>query len=96
VLDEKLWAEKSFRHRNTKLLCPTGHGLKKALTVNESGQAVLDCGCTRPQVLPVPDGRIGVEQLGSRVPNTIKKLAHDFFPSSVSDFYTTQRVWIAA
>jgi hypothetical protein len=80
MLNERLFREYSFRYRKTKMLCPNAHGVKPALSITEDGLAVLQCGCHRPQSLPIPPGRISVEQMDSTPDGSTRKAVRELFP----------------
>jgi len=54
--------EKSLRYHKTRLLCPSGHGLKRVISVSDN-RSVLSFGCSRTQSLPTTN--ISVEQLAA-------------------------------
>ena len=82
VYGERLFSEKSFRHRSTKLLCPGVHGLQPALTVSDDGLATLVCGCSRPEILPLKENRFSVEQLARVVSKEVSTIATRLFPGT--------------
>lgn len=51
--------------RNSKLLCPICTDLKKVVEIAEL--ITLECGNTRPEILPLIRGRVSIENINSRL-----------------------------
>lgn len=62
------------------MLCPDGHGVQSALSIADDNLAVLQCGCHRPQALPLTPGHISAENFDPRSDDVIRKVAHELFP----------------
>ena len=86
------FTERALRFRKTKLLCAE-HGVQPVHTVTEHGLAILECGCSRPRLLPVRDGAISVEELSPFAPKEDRKAAQCLFPGVVDSEITAQRKW---
>jgi len=88
------FTEDSLKYYRTALLCPTGvHGAQPVRTVTEDGLAVLACGCTRKDNLPIREGKVSVEQLSPFTSKQDQTAAARLFPAAVSSLKTTSRRW---
>jgi len=87
------FTEQSLTYRNTKLSCPSVHGLQAVVTLTEDGLAVLACGCSRGPSLPVQEQRISVENFSPFVSRAEQTVAARLFPPVVAGEITAQRQW---
>ena len=85
------FTQRKLTYRETKMFCPAGHGIQPALTITEEDLAMLECGCTRPQSLPLHEGRVSVEHLGPF--SDKRQMARRLFPGDVDNERTAQRKW---
>jgi len=91
--DENTFSERSLIYRATQLLCPNGHNVQAVATVNEDQFAILRCGCTRGNLLPLRERHISIEQLSPFTRNDDQRIGARLFPATASAEITAQRRW---
>jgi len=94
--DANTFTERSLTYRNTKLFCPSVHGLQAVVTLTEDNLAVLQCGCTRSNLLPLREHHISIEQLSPFAPNSDQRIGAKLFPATATGEITAQRLWFQA
>jgi len=91
--DEIAFSERALTYRNTKLFCPSVHGLQAVVTLTEDNLAVLQCGCTRSNLLPLREGHISIEQFSPFAPSDDQRIGTKLFPATATGEITAQRCW---